>query len=147
MPITRDQLSNWVADNIVEFRQRMKEAPRRRRALNNRLWPKEGQPPPVDRIAPAEQRRTQAEKRELPQWTKVLDGRTGWYGLKTDTGARLFWLQRHRNRPYVVDMEPCRRGNGYSITTDHYYYYNYNNNDNCATTTTIQLLLQLRQLL
>ena len=93
VPVTRDELSAWVSHNILEIRQRMKEAPVRRRALNHRVKPREGQPPRPHRFQPAEQRHAEANNRN---WVKLLDGRVGWHGLVTTTGARMFWLQSHR---------------------------------------------------
>ena len=115
VPITRDELSAWVSHNILEIRQRMKEAPVRRRALNHRVKPREGQPPRPHRFQPAEQRHAEANNRN---WVKLLDGRVGWHGLVTTTGARMFWLQNHRGQMYIVDLEAWRVNKGYEISKD-----------------------------
>ena len=124
LPVTRDELSAWVSTNIVEIREKMTTAPARRRQLNNRVWARAGQPSRRDiRITPAGQRRAEPagqRRAEAPNtdWTKLLVGRTGWHGILTKTGFRMFWLQRHRGTPYIVDLEAWRKPDGYFISKD-----------------------------
>ena len=105
IPCTRTQWSAWVGANIDELRERMRkaEAPFRRRMFNIRVSPRLGLPAPVPRFQP------QAEiSRVTSAWAKLLEWRTGWYGFQSDAGRRMFYVLRHVQTTYVIDME-CQR--------------------------------------
>ncbi len=114
VPITRLELAVWISENLVEFRERMRTAPARRRQLTLRLWPHENLPKPEQRLQP------QADVGTTLQtaWAQILFGRTGWHGLDTTKGPRLFWLQCYHMRAFVIDLESFRDGAGYTLRDD-----------------------------
>ena len=105
IPVTRLQWARWVGDNLEELRERMRKeaAPRRRQQYNIRVAGRPGLPRAARRLQP------QAERnRVTTEWGKLLELRTGWYGLDTASGRRMFFVLYHLGCTYVVDMESHR---------------------------------------
>ncbi len=112
MPTTRLQLAAWVSDHIEEFRARMVEAPARRRARSFRVWPRDGLPQPLKRIQP----KAEVAQPYKTEWATILDGRTGWLGLRTSMAKRLLYVVHHRGNSYCIDLEPYRDGDDFSYS-------------------------------
>ena len=109
IPCTRFQWAAWVSDNVEEIRMRTPDgaAPLRRRELNHRLYRRPGLPPPCKRLQP------QAEPHIVTQaWAKLLELRTGWYGLQMVSHTRphrqMIYMWHYQGTTYVVDLETCR---------------------------------------
>ena len=52
MPATRCQWSEWLSANLVEFKEKMRTAPRLRREGNKRVFARPDLPAPAHRIQP-----------------------------------------------------------------------------------------------
>ena len=105
LPCTRLQWAAWVSANLGEFQTRMRktEASHRRRELNNRVFPRPGLPRKAARIQASVE-----VVRVTMEWAKLLEWRTGWFGLQADSGRRMFYLLRLRQTTYVIDLESER---------------------------------------
>ena len=75
----------------------------RRREGNTRICARPGLPPPVKRFLPLEDRRC-----VIKEWAQLLAWRTGWHGLAAASGRRMFYMLRHVNSTYVIDLESQR---------------------------------------
>ena len=113
-PVTREQWSAWLESNISEFRSRMSKAaaPARRAILNNRVMPMPGLAKPDGSFQPKHQISPLST-----EWAKLLDGRSGWHGIQTECGRRMFFLLRHLRHTYVIDLEQ------YRVIGDFYPYH------------------------
>ena len=135
IPCTRFQWAAWVSDNIAEIRMRTPDgaAPLRRRELNHRLCRRPGLPPPCKRLQP------QAEPHIVTQaWAKLLELRTGWYGLQLVSHRRMIYMWHYAGTTYVVDLETCR------VHGSHPYNLNANFrfSDNIMTLSAFELWLR-----
>ena len=106
LPCTRIQWAAWLGENIDELRVRMRptEAPTRRRALSCRTSARHGMPP-GERVQPV----VDGASGATTTWGKLLELRTGWYGLQTDFGRRMFYMLHLGGVTYVIDMESHRQ--------------------------------------
>jgi len=117
MPCTRLQWAVWVGENIEELRMRMRKdaAPHRRREFNIRVGARPGLPTGVKQFQPPA-----GHARATTAWGKLLEWRTGWYGLEATSGRRMFYMLRHVGTTYVIGMETHRvpQQHPYHLTAD-----------------------------
>jgi len=101
--VTRPQWAEWLAENIGEFREKMRTAPALRRQGNVRLSARPDLPAPARRIQPL------LEKRAYNlEWVKRLANRMGWWGVRTrGNGDIILFLMVLRGRTYYLEL-----GNG-----------------------------------
>ena len=119
IPCTRAQWAAWLGANIDEMRIRMQKAaaPKRRRDLNIRIDKRPGLPKPAKRIQPQADR-----SKASTEWGRLLEWRTGWYGIEWRSAAeatseqRLFYMVCHRSSCFVIDLESHRVPGRYRIT-------------------------------
>ena len=105
MPCTRLQWAAWISDNLSELQTRMSGggAQKRRAELHTRVRPRPDLPRAVTRFQP------QADnKYAVTPWGKLLEWRTGWYGLQTASVNIMLYVLRHPEATYVVDIEQHR---------------------------------------
>lgn len=94
MPCTRFQISVWINDNFLEFHERIREAPGRRRQGNVRVGARRDLSVPGRRFQP------QADLcNATATWAIILEGRTGWHGISTAAKRRGFYSSAPRILP------------------------------------------------
>ena len=94
VPVTRQQWSAWLADNMAEFRAQMVSAPARRRYGSVRLRARSGLPAPATRLQPQADGNSQCRE----EWARNLANRTGWHGVKTHRQGVIMIIMMHLNR-------------------------------------------------
>ena len=112
IPMTRPQWADWLAENRAEFYRRMPTSGAARGQKNIRVHAREGLPAPVHSIQP----QTATPSKPQAEWAKNLAGRTGWHGVDTTVGRRLFYLLNHCGISYFIDLEVVREGHALSYT-------------------------------
>ena len=98
----------WIRSHVDEFRKRMQaaEAPARRSLGCSRVEARPDLPSPAARIQPQAERR-----RPSSEWARLLQFRTGWFGLVLQGGRRLLYVFHLWNATFVCDLESERSGN------------------------------------
>ena len=106
VPVTRPQWSEWLSENITEFRALMRTATSTRREGNVRVRARPDLPAPLRRIGP---RRPLSQKFETA-WAERLANRFGWHGIQTRThGVVMIFFYTLKGRTYYIDG--CSRVN------------------------------------
>ena len=106
IPATRLQVSQFVADNIAEIRDKLKTSPVERRSRNTRLFARPDLPKPAKRIQPVKTPSAPVSTK----WAGILFGRTGWHGVAAGRAKRLFYLMLDHGSAFYVDLEEWRVG-------------------------------------
>ena len=103
VPVTREQWSAWLAQNITEFRASMASVRALRRQGSRRLRPRLGLPPAVGRLQP------RAESHKCKRdWARNLQYRTGWHGIQTRRNGLIVVFLMHLSRRTHYIKVPCR---------------------------------------
>ena len=79
VPVTRQQWEEWLHDNLTAFRTTMLTVEKDRRQGSVRVRARENLPPAVGRLQP----RAITDGKCHNNWSRQLQYRTGWHGLKT----------------------------------------------------------------
>jgi hypothetical protein len=108
-------LANWIIllhQRHDQLRQLMRTASRERRFLSNRLVEDLSLSPPVERVGVEPHARRGAE-----QARRLLRGRTGWFGVRSDR-LRIFFVAQHAWETYVMSTTPFVQAGGRRILFD-----------------------------
>ena len=108
LPVTRPQWEHWLDGCLPEFRALMVSAPAARRKGNVRISARPDLPPAVNRIQPVQAKAAAVHTK----WGRILQYRTGWYGIKTRKKGVLvvFTLFLNRQTYYVYAKNLAERG-------------------------------------
>ena len=98
--VTSPQWAEWLSENIVQFREKMRTAPALRRQNNVRLVARSGLPAASRRIQPIKEKRSYKS-----EWIKRLANRTGWWGVQTrKLGDIILFLTVFHRSTYYMEL-------------------------------------------
>ena len=99
MPVTRQQWSEWLGENLTEFRAKMVSTPGLRRQGSLRVRARHGLPGPVKRLQPRAIKHSECRE----EWARNLKNRMGWHGIKTRRQGVIivFLIFLHRRTHYL----------------------------------------------
>ena len=104
VPATRQQWLQWVRDHNDEFQAARKVATPRRRQFNFRVRARPGLPIPVPRMQP----KLAQPACKAVTWQLNLQGRCGWFGLRTSARKVFVFLTTLRGRSYCAVLSSVR---------------------------------------